>query len=154
MIHVCRILGAYFDRWYPHLQNLFDLETLQHGPVPATMQDPNTELLLTHAEILLLPWLLGCTHLHTHWAWSGAARRPRRGHAQYGSAPFWRSSVAGTSTSGEPHARLVRDAVDHLRRRVGHIPQSPQRGRRAPGVRRCRLEGASLASGTACPDGN
>jgi len=31
-------------------------------------------------------------------------------HAQYGSAPLRRSSVAGTSTSGEPHARLVRDA--------------------------------------------
>ena len=55
-----------------------------------------------------------CSDVHTytpigHGA-SGASRRPRRGHAQYGSAPWRRSSVVGTSTSGEPHARLVRDA--------------------------------------------
>ena len=64
-------------------------------------------------------------------------------HIGHGAAR--RSSVARTSTAGEPRVRLVRNAVDHLRRQVGHIRQSPRRApTRAPAAGREAFAGSEV----------
>ena len=116
-----------------------------------------------YAEILLLPWLLGCT-TPTHPLGIERRRSP--------SAP-WSCMHSTARRLCGVHRSRERPRLENRTRAWCAMPSiifnSPaswahtavaaarafdsQRGRRPPAARRCRLEAASLASGAACPDG-